>query len=236
VTITGAGFGATQSTSTVNFWGAATAAAVTSWSDTQIVATVPAGTSTGPVSVTVAGSTSTGTLTNPFRYTARELDPETNLFFYRARYYDPVIGRFTIEDPLRFGGGDTDFYGYVRENPMNHTDPSGTTPLHGNWCGPDWTGGLKEEYNPPHAGLYKNPVDPEDEVCKHHDICYFKCRSTFPCDRGERSNCMKTCDQIFVGEMPHTATGDTLASGIYWHQFHPDPGTNEHCGCKTKGK
>ncbi len=41
---------------------------------------------------------STGTLTNPFRYTARELDPETNLYFYRARYYTTDSGRFLSED------------------------------------------------------------------------------------------------------------------------------------------
>ncbi len=60
VTITGAGFGATQSNSTVNFWGTTTAAAITSWSETQIVAAVPSGTTTGPVSVTVAGQTRSG--------------------------------------------------------------------------------------------------------------------------------------------------------------------------------
>jgi len=36
----------------------------------------------------------------PYRFTARELDPETELYFYRARYYDPANGRFITEDPL----------------------------------------------------------------------------------------------------------------------------------------
>jgi uncharacterized protein RhaS with RHS repeats len=35
---------------------------------------------------------SSGSLTNPFQYTARELDSETGLYFYRARYYDPSGG------------------------------------------------------------------------------------------------------------------------------------------------
>jgi len=33
---------------------------------------------------------STGTLRNPFNYTAREFDSETGLYYYRARYYDPA--------------------------------------------------------------------------------------------------------------------------------------------------
>ena len=58
VTITGTGFGSTQSNSVASFYGAA--ANVVSWSDTSIVTTVPVGTSTGSVSVTVAGETAYG--------------------------------------------------------------------------------------------------------------------------------------------------------------------------------
>jgi len=67
---------------------------------------------------------STGSLQNPFRYTAREFDTETNLYYYRARYYDASVGRFVSEDPIRFDGG-PDFYVYVAENPINYIDPSG---------------------------------------------------------------------------------------------------------------
>jgi RHS repeat-associated protein len=41
---------------------------------------------------------------NPYTYTSREYDPETGLLFYRARYYDPKVGRFLTEDPIKFGG------------------------------------------------------------------------------------------------------------------------------------
>ncbi|MGB8062751.1 MAG: RHS repeat-associated core domain-containing protein [Candidatus Sulfotelmatobacter sp.] len=67
---------------------------------------------------------STGTLTNPFRYTGREFDSETGLYFYRARYFDPAVGRFISEDPIRFGGG-VDFYPYVDNSPVNAVDPLG---------------------------------------------------------------------------------------------------------------
>ena len=58
VTITGTGFGPTQSTSFASFYGAA--ATVSSWSDTQIVVTVADGSSSGPVSVNVANVTAQG--------------------------------------------------------------------------------------------------------------------------------------------------------------------------------
>ena len=67
---------------------------------------------------------SSGSLTNPFRYTALEFDTETNLQFSRARYYDPSTGRFISEDPIRFGGG-ISFYPYVGNQPTNFSDPSG---------------------------------------------------------------------------------------------------------------
>ena len=66
----------------------------------------------------------TGTIKNPFRYTAREYDEETGLYFYRARYYDPGIGRFISEDPIGFRGG-FNFYAYVGGNPVNAVDPLG---------------------------------------------------------------------------------------------------------------
>jgi RHS repeat-associated protein len=184
---------------------------------------------------------SSGSLRNYFRYTAREFDTETNLYFNRARYYDPSVGRFTSEDLVRFGGGDANFYSYVGQNPTNYADPTGHTRYYGYWCGPDWTGGLREQYDPKHAGMYHAPKDDVDEVCMHHDICYFNCRSKFPCGPGGRSNCMTKCDQIFVATMPldqgrglQGLAADLLTSGIFWHQFAPDPGPNAS-GCCISG-
>jgi len=65
-----------------------------------------------------------GSLTNPFQYTGRESDPETGLYYYRARYYDSTVGRFTNEDPATFLGGHN-FYAYVGNDPISFIDPSG---------------------------------------------------------------------------------------------------------------
>ncbi len=69
---------------------------------------------------------STGSATNWFRYTARQFDSDTALYYYRARYYDPTIGRFISEDPIRFKSG-VNFYRYASGNPVEVSDPSGLT-------------------------------------------------------------------------------------------------------------
>ncbi len=38
------------------------------------------------------------TVPQPFRYTGREWDAESGLYYYRARYYDPGLGRFLSEN------------------------------------------------------------------------------------------------------------------------------------------
>ena len=60
-----------------------------------------------------------------YAFTGREWDPDTGLYYYRARYYDPRLGRFISEDPMGFNAGDPNFYAYVFSNPANRVDPSG---------------------------------------------------------------------------------------------------------------
>jgi RHS repeat-associated protein len=73
-------------------------------------------------SVTMS-DTSTG-FTNPYLYTGREAD-SAGLYYYRARYYSPAMGRFISEDPIGFSGGQNNFYGYVAGNPIGLIDPLG---------------------------------------------------------------------------------------------------------------
>lgn len=68
---------------------------------------------------------SSGSLTNFFWYTGREFDTETNLYYYRARYYDPGTGRFAQEGPIRFGSEQANFYAYIGNEPVNYFDPYG---------------------------------------------------------------------------------------------------------------
>jgi RHS repeat-associated protein len=67
---------------------------------------------------------SSGSLTNFFRFTGREFDTETGLYFLRARYLDPTTGRFLSEDPTGFNGG-VNFYSYALNRPTQWVDPMG---------------------------------------------------------------------------------------------------------------
>jgi RHS repeat-associated protein len=60
---------------------------------------------------------------NSSQYTGREND-SNGLYFYRARYYDPVLKRFISEDPIGLAGG-WNRYAYVEGNPLSFTDPTG---------------------------------------------------------------------------------------------------------------
>lgn len=60
-----------------------------------------------------------------FRYTGQIAFAEAQLYHYKARAYDPVMGRFLQTDPIGFEGGDTNLYAYVGGDPENRTDPLG---------------------------------------------------------------------------------------------------------------
>ncbi|MGH7802413.1 MAG: RHS repeat-associated core domain-containing protein, partial [Thermodesulfobacteriota bacterium] len=67
-------------------------------------------------------------LSNTHEYTAKEIDEDTGLYYYGARYYKPSIGRFMSVDPA---GGDItepqswNRYAYVQNNPFKYIDPNG---------------------------------------------------------------------------------------------------------------
>jgi len=76
----------------------------------------------------------TGTAVTDYRYTGKELDTATNLYYYGARYYDPMIGRFVTPDPILAAyiqnGGvykpvNLNLYHYAANNPLIYVDPNG---------------------------------------------------------------------------------------------------------------
>ena len=58
-------------------------------------------------------------------YTGQRYDPETGLYYYKARHYKPSIGRFLQPDPIGYAAG-MNMYGYVHNDPVNRIDSNGT--------------------------------------------------------------------------------------------------------------
>jgi RHS repeat-associated protein len=61
----------------------------------------------------------------PFGFAGGIYDRDTALVRHGARDYDPETGRWTAKDPIGFKGGSANLYGYVLNDPINTSDPSG---------------------------------------------------------------------------------------------------------------
>jgi RHS repeat-associated protein len=118
----------------------------------------------------------------PFGFAGGLYDPDAGLVRFGARDYDPLIGRWTMKDPIRFASGDTNLYGYVMQDPVNFVDPSGLAAMK-----PD---AGKPEHNPQSDGPGWKTVHGAvclwlAAVCKNYNSmspCFTQC---FPaCMRG----------------------------------------------------
>ena len=61
---------------------------------------------------------------NEYFFTGRRYEAKSNLYYYRARFYSPVLGRFLQPDPIGYGDG-LNIYRYCGNDPVNFTDPAG---------------------------------------------------------------------------------------------------------------
>ena len=62
----------------------------------------------------------------PYGFAGGIYDQDTGLTKFGARDYDAETGRWTSKDPILFGGGTTNLYGYAFSDPINYIDPEGT--------------------------------------------------------------------------------------------------------------
>jgi len=139
-----------------------------------------------------------GTFVYGLRFPGQYYMAETGLSYNYLRDYDPLTGRYVESDPSGLRGG-INTYVYVEDDPINGIDPFGRAKIYGNWCGPNWTGGYKADFNELTDDQRRNaasPIDPLDAACAKHDKCYGHCRLYFPCDQKKRSDCFRDCDRV----------------------------------------
>ena len=177
------------------------------------------------------------------RFPGQYYDVETGTHYNYMRDYDPVTGRYVQSDPIGIATGPST-YGYAIANPLGSKDPLGLFPITGNWCGPTWTGGRVQTYQPMPFGYYLPPAGYVDAACERHDICYFNCREAFKCDKDARGKCKTDCDRDLAAAVRfgyNSGTSFGKAFAIYvWMRFNtfPDPGENDpNCPkCQNKSK
>ncbi|HWZ45991.1 MAG TPA: RHS repeat-associated core domain-containing protein, partial [Candidatus Saccharimonadales bacterium] len=148
---------------------------------------------------------SSGSLTNPFQYTGRDFDSETGLRYYRARYYDPAIGRFISEDPIGFDAGDENFYKYVGNDSPNEADPTG----------------LQRRKHPKPT---PTPKPPAGSTCQGKTCAvYVSCRGV--AGHEEFAHCTITAQN----GSRYTAYDGGPSGGIWWSQ------SDQHRVCEIRG-
>ncbi len=91
------------------------------------------GTFYGEIRYTAFGEArySSGTTPTDYRYTGQRLEEVMGIYYYRARWYDPALGRFMQADTIVPEPGSSlalDRYAYANNNPLRYTDPSGNVP------------------------------------------------------------------------------------------------------------
>jgi RHS repeat-associated protein len=96
-----------------------------------------------------------------FKFTGREYDSTTGLYYFRARYYDPLSGRYISLDPKAFGARDSNLYRYVWNDPPNFRDVTGLDPdEHDVAQAHNPNASTHTAQSPPMVGGFLNPSDP----------------------------------------------------------------------------
>jgi RHS repeat-associated protein len=137
----------------------------------------------------------------PFGYSGGLYDRDTKLLRFGARDYDAETGRWTCKDPIGYSGGDSNFYGYVGNDPVNFIDSSGLSRCDELlWLIADLTAELDDRWNAMDRDpkdLYRTRRTGKDSWEGHQDK-YYDVQEDLneAIDEYENGPCGKKCPKV----------------------------------------
>ena len=149
----------------------------------------------------------TETVKNRFKFNGQQLDPITGQYYLRARFYNPVIARFTQEDTYR--GDGLNLYAYCRNNPVYYVDTTGYNPN----CVKDSVKQLMDE------GVSKE--DPYRQAYKDHAVNKLSDPNLSPKDRAKIAARQKR-----LNNQPESPTVEIVGNLQYNHDIKPRKSTD----------
>jgi RHS repeat-associated protein len=155
-----------------------------------------------PYGTPLAGSSTAG-----YAFTGGAWEAESNLYYFRARYYQPSHGRFMSEDPMGLGDG-PNAYSYVMNRPTVAVDPSGTHMVPGPHGDQVWHGWCVGNHLHPLGNVFRFPCacDAKRLTCELKCALYIMvvirslCSVTCTYTTGHGWNCWLSCTAVLYPE------------------------------------
>ena len=157
----------------------------------------------------------TSSYANAYTYTGRQLDTETGLFYYRARFYATHLGRFISRDPVGYGDG-PNFLRYARNCPTTVLDPNGTETVAS--CSLEVP---RFGSSPPWSVNLPIPTDFPNAACYSAVVSFGRCRLLWIV--GRIPIVPNGCDSIVDNQTLQTSLNFSLA------MIHVDCSLNKSC-------